>query len=141
MKLSSFLPQIQKWGSKFRNTDTRIYFSDSSDQNNKRCTVSKLPFRRSMATPSGIHLGISKKDLVLILGSPEKSSEPNIFSYNYMIEVQLPKNEKNYSYWSDKLESCFEGKQPYYSIGSSLVAYFERNKLLKLEIGRMESIC
>jgi len=122
-------------------TDTRLYFSNSTDQNNKRCTVNNLSFRRSMATPSGIQLGISKEDLALILGSPEKSTDPNILFYNYMIDVPIPKNDKNYSSWADKLESCFEGKQPYYSIGSSVVAYFEKNRLIKLEIGRMESIC
>ncbi|MGA2426206.1 MAG: hypothetical protein ABSG07_19550 [Terriglobales bacterium] len=119
-------------------TDIRISKSSAYVQ---RAKCLPLPISaEKVHTKSGLGIGLSHRDIRRILATPQ-SATPKGWEYSWSIDVPLPASDKYYEYWRSREKECFDGKEPFFSIGSTITVEFEGDAVTALSLSRGESIC
>ena len=120
---------------------TSIVLSYSPFDFIKKAEVANVPlFNKELVTKSGLSLGITTKETEATLGEPTEVKD-NKYVYSKYIKKYLPKDDKNYEYWSNKTGCFSDGESPYTDICFFVTIYFENSKAIKIVINRIESIC
>jgi hypothetical protein len=104
-----------------------------------RCFVSKA-ISRSLATASGLQLGMTPAQVIAILGKPTKRRE-NALSYSFLVRKKTsPKDLKEARERNpDMSEKDFQANYGYYDLGTGAVAKFVNSKLTYLGVSNVES--
>ncbi len=104
-----------------------------------KCLPLAIPGEK-VSTRSGLRIGLSHRDIRRILGPP-RSATRSMWSYFWSIDRPLPTSAETYLYWLSRKKECFDGKMPFYSIGSEIAAEFQDDTVTSLSLSRMASIC
>lgn len=102
-----------------------------------------LPLRISsqkVSTRSGLRLGLRREEVRLILGPP-RTSAASEWSYSWSVDLELPTSDPRYKDWAARKDECFNGKLPFFSVGSGIGVGFDGDVVTAISLSRMESIC
>jgi hypothetical protein len=104
-----------------------------------RCVASNA-ISRSLATASGLHLGMTPAQVIAILGKPTKRRE-NELVYSFLIRKKTsPKDLKEARERNPEMsEKDFQSNYAYYDLGTGVVAKFLDSKLTYLAVSKVES--
>jgi hypothetical protein len=104
-----------------------------------RCFVSKA-ISRSLATASGLRLGMTPAQVIAILGKPTKWRE-NQLIYSFLVRKKTsPKDLKEARERNpDMSEKDFQANHGYYDLGTGVVAKFVNSRLTYLAVSKVES--
>ena len=96
--------------------------------------------REKVSTRSGLRLGLKRQEVRQILGPPHRSAAL-AWSYSWSVDLPLPTSDPYYKHWAAKKDECFNGKLPFFSVGSEIDVSFEGEVVTAISLSRMESIC
>lgn len=82
-----------------------------------------------IATKSGLKLGMSKEDLMAIMGKPSKIIDDNYF-YLYDFQSKMTPEE---------IKLIGSTSYPYFDVSSAVFAKFDKSKLIEITISKVES--
>ncbi len=104
-----------------------------------RCVASNA-ISRSLATASGLHLGLTPTQVIAILGKPTRRRE-NELVYSFLIRKKTsPKDLKDARERNPEMsEKDFQANYGYYDLGTGVVAKFSDSKLTYLAVSKVES--
>jgi len=93
-----------------------------------------------VGTTSGLKMGIRRENVRRILGPPTEVDNSK-WHYSWSIDRSLPASDENYKYWLARKEECFDGKNPFFTVGSEITIQFDGDVVVALTFSRADSIC
>jgi hypothetical protein len=104
-----------------------------------RCVASKA-ISQSLATASGLHLGMTPAQVIAILGKPTKRRESELV-YSFLVRKKTsPKDLKEARERNPEMnEKDFQANYGYYDLGTGVVAKFVDSKLTYLAVSKSET--
>lgn len=93
-----------------------------------------------LATPSGLHLGMSPSQVVAILGKPTKRRENQlVYSFSTRKKASIEDLKEARERNPDMNEKDFQANYGYYDLGTGVEAKFANSKLIYLAVSKVES--
>jgi hypothetical protein len=105
----------------------------------RRCATAWL--RRAAATPGGLRLGLTAREVVRLLGRPQAGGGDSL-TYAWEHAQPLSRNDASYTYWNNRRKECFEGKAPYTNVSAAVTVKLDSAGVYQFTLSRNEnSIC
>ena len=139
-------------------TSIRLYQKGQVPQAVSASACSELRARSKFDLESGLGLGMTSKICLAILGEPKtrghlnpdvcervavKNSDPlrTDWTYSWSERIKYKKTDPGYVHMNARRSECFEGKDPYYDVGSFIIICFKQDAAVAIIISRIESAC
>jgi len=116
--------------------DIRLIRAGRSDSIAQRCA--KIVADRP-STPGGLHLGLSRAQVIHLLGKPS-TQDPDSIGYQWVARRFLSPKEPDYEYWNARRKVCFGGKRPYVDISSAIVVRFDALGIYEIQLSRNDPV-
>jgi hypothetical protein len=85
-------------------------------------------------------LGKNRSEVLHELGVPSGQAGEEL-KFSQCEQLPLPESSEKYGYWMGKKDDCFEGKTPYLDACSGLTLVFSGDRLERITLSYVESIC
>jgi len=104
-----------------------------------RCVASNA-ISRSLATASGLHLGMTPAQVIAIIGKPTKRRENElVYSFSIRKKTSAKDLEEARERNPEMSEKEFQANYGHYDLGTGIVAKFVDSKLTYLAVSKVET--
>jgi hypothetical protein len=105
----------------------------------QRCATTRS--RRIPATPGGLRLGLTEREVIRILGRPLSRGADSL-SYAWEHAQPLSPKDASYAYWDTRRKECFAGKAPYANVAAAVTVRLDAAGVYQFTLTRGENaIC
>ncbi|MBV9080293.1 MAG: hypothetical protein JO102_04145 [Elusimicrobia bacterium] len=103
-----------------------------------RCA--KLPKDAVPRLDNGLALGAKRADVEKLMGKPS-TDKGDRWIYSASIDEPMPRTDPQFDYWAPKKDECFDGRDPYFTIGSNVVVKFTSGTVTDFAVVRTKTAC
>jgi hypothetical protein len=110
-----------------------------SSQPDQPSNCTELPARRSLSTPGGLQLGLTRTDIERLLGTPTRLSGDSLV-YDFVSKEFMKPSSPEYKTWNTPKyrKECFGGGLPYADVGATVTVLLRDGHVIELRLERYD---